>query len=495
MKLRPYQSALLQEINQAFTETPRVLLQLNTGGGKTVIFSHLATQYRRVLVVSHRIELVEQAANKLSAITGQPIGIIKAGYATEPDKPIQSASIQSLKSRQRHYSPFDLVIVDEAHHAIASTYQQLFTLYPDAHFLGVTATPIRLNGAGFRGTFDTLITGPTYTELRDLGYLAPYAYFRAATEMTTSGIAKQAGEYNQRQLNEANNPETLAAAVSAGYRKQLDGLSTIIFAPSVRHSMTIARRMTTDGIACAHLDGTTEAEERLKILKMLENREIDAVSNVGVLTEGYDYPGLEAIQICSPTLSLSKQLQMAGRVLRMAAGKERGVILDHTGNYRIHGLPCAEHPWTLDTTEDKSAPHPTEYDPVTGAIILLPPEQAPKEVDIEVELVSGTMDSAPARNPIEPDEPMTASDVDPAEQSALAWWTGHIDRMFDYAELAGHKPESTIYALKDFSRDRGLLPPSKVIQMFVRRLGKKPGMAYFLERDMRAAIASLPLCG
>lgn len=382
--LRPYQTDLIQQAGAFFQTNNRLLLQLNTGGGKTVIFSAIAKQYERVLVVSHRKELVQQAASKLATVTGQSVGIIKAGYEIEAGKPYQSASIQSLRSRQHRYEPFDLVVIDEAHHATAKTYLDLFDLYPNAKFLGVTATPCRTNGEGFADIFEHLITGPSYSELRTLRYLADYRYFKAEHSVVTKGARKVRGEYSAADLNRLNEPSELALAVASAYLEQLSGLSTIVFAPSVRHSLVIAEQMRARGIAAAHIDGDTDPDERDRLTAMLERRDLDVISNVGIFTEGYDYPGLEAIQICSPTLSLSKHLQMIGRVLRPAAGKERGVILDHTQNYLTHGLPCTERSWSLKAGQGgKQAAHRVKANEDTGCVEADP---SPIPVDIAVQI-------------------------------------------------------------------------------------------------------------
>jgi superfamily II DNA or RNA helicase len=175
-ELRDYQRKLIDDILTAFGSYTRVMAQLPTGGGKTVIFAYIAGLYasqgQRVLVLAHREELINQAWQKLSDLTPYPVGIIKAGIKPDLTCPIQVASVQTMVNRLEAYAPFDLIIVDEAHHAPCDTYQRILGHYPMAQVLGMTATVWRMDGKGFEDLFDHLCLGPSTMELIKKGYLS-----------------------------------------------------------------------------------------------------------------------------------------------------------------------------------------------------------------------------------------------------------------------------------------------------------------------------------
>lgn len=161
IQLRDYQQALIQGILEGWKQDKRLIAQLPTGGGKTIIFCAIACEfYNRgefVLILVHRQELLQQAEAKIQAATGIIPGIVKAGIKPDYDVPIQIASVQSLVNRLSYFEQFGLIITDEAHHATAKTYRKIYEAFPDSYHLGVTATPIRLDGTGFKDCYDNLI--------------------------------------------------------------------------------------------------------------------------------------------------------------------------------------------------------------------------------------------------------------------------------------------------------------------------------------------------
>jgi superfamily II DNA or RNA helicase len=358
IELRDYQQSLLQGLFEAWSEKRRVMAQLPTGGGKTIIFSFLANEVAhhgdRVLVLAHREELITQAAAKLEAVTGKPVGIIKAGYAPNPLFPIQVASVQTLVNRLRDWPDFGLIVVDESHHSTANTYRKILEAYPDAYQLGVTATPIRTDGSGFRDLFDALVTGPTVKELIDLGHLSRFKLF-GAKPMETKGVRTVAGDFSAAGLAKANNVVKLSGDLVEAYRHHCPDRRCLVFAISVAYSQAIAARYNAAGIPAIHLDGETPSEERREALARFAAGEIKVISNCGLFGEGLDIPALEAVQIARPTKSLSLWLQMVGRALRPAPGKEFAILIDHTKNHLIHGLPTRKRIWSLDGVESMPA--------------------------------------------------------------------------------------------------------------------------------------------
>ena len=357
MKLRPYQSKLSSDICAAWAAGHRrVLAQLPTGGGKTVLFSDVASDFisrgLRVLVIAHREEIITQAASKLATATGSPVGIIKAGYPFEPQHQLQVASIQTLVNRLDVAGDFDLIVIDECHHHQGgNSYGKALSQYPDALILGVTATPIRGDGGGFDDLYDVLVCGPTTGELIDGGHLARYRLIADEHQMSTKGVKITAGEFNQKQLAAANDIIELAGSIVGSYREQADGKRAIVFAINVAHSKAIAAAYTQAGIPAAHLDGDSTPDERKTALTAFADGSIRVLTNCALFTEGFDLPAIEVVQIAKPTKSLGLWLQMLGRGLRTAPGKDEAILIDHSDNWRRLGTPTRPRLWMLEGVE------------------------------------------------------------------------------------------------------------------------------------------------
>jgi superfamily II DNA or RNA helicase len=196
-QLRDYQQGLVDDIRGHFARgAPRICLQLATGGGKTICFAFIVAaavaKSSRVLILIHRIELVEQIAATLARF-GVPYGIIAAGYP-ETDAPVQVASVQTLVRRLDDIGAYDLVVIDEAHHAVAGTWRTILDAVPGAKVLGVTATPERLDGKGLGDVFDELVLGPDMRDLIGQVFLAPYVAFAPKNAPDLRRIKVTAGE-------------------------------------------------------------------------------------------------------------------------------------------------------------------------------------------------------------------------------------------------------------------------------------------------------------
>ena len=353
--LRDYQATLIRAVYEQWHHAPRVMAQLPTGGGKTVIFSAIASEFTRrgepVLVLAHRQELIDQAADKLQAIADCPIGIVRAGHRPDYGAPIQVASVQSLSRRLAHLRPPGLIIIDEAHHSTASSYRKALGAFPTAYVLGVTATPIRTDGSGFEDCFDALVTGPTVAELIDAGHLSQYRLFADPSPMQTKGARTRQGDYSTGDVADLNPVVELSGNLVTSYRQHCPGKRCIVFAVNCDHSRAIADRYQAHGIPAAHLDGETPQEVRVATLARFAAGELLVLSNVGLFTEGFDLPALDAVQIARPTKSLGLWLQMLGRALRPKPDGSNAVLLDHTKNWAIHGLPTRPRRWSLAGVE------------------------------------------------------------------------------------------------------------------------------------------------
>ncbi len=319
-----------------------------TGTGKTVLFSEIVRkgheQQKKILIVAHRKELIEQIEGKLKNY-GVEAGIIMAGVKPDYSKIVQVASIQTLS--RRDHPEANLIIIDECHHAKADSYKQLWSIYPNAKFLGVTATPIRLSGEGFNDLFDVLVPSMSVSEFVRQGHLSNVKHL-VCSHPNLKDVKKQRGDYVTEMLKNVMLDEGLMGNLIESYRKKAWGKSTIVFAVDVEHSQSIVERYKSAGIAAEHIDANTPKVDRNNILAAFKRKEINVVSNVEIITEGFDFPECEVVQLARPTKSLSLYLQMVGRVMRVAKGKEHGFVLDNAGLWLEHGLSTIDREWSLE---------------------------------------------------------------------------------------------------------------------------------------------------
>lgn len=340
------------------------MLQLPTGGGKTVTFVELIKKYllnkKRVILLAHREELILQAWNTLHK-NKILAGVIKGDQPVNYSFPAQVASIQTI-IRRKNLPEADLIIIDEAHHAQSdNSYGEIINKYPNAKILGVTATPYRLSGHGFTDVFEKLIQSVTFKELVNCGYLTPLKYLVGSIP-DLSHIKVTHGDYNERETAKVMEMAPLVES----YMQHCKGMAGVVFAVNVEHSLDIVRKYNEAGVPARHLDANTPDQERRQILSNFKNGLIKIISNVGIITEGFDFPNMEFVQLARPTKSLSMYLQMVGRVTRVdndvisgiqdddarrfavsCSRKPFGFILDNAGTWQEHGLPEQEFNWEL----------------------------------------------------------------------------------------------------------------------------------------------------
>ncbi|MGL5720190.1 MAG: DEAD/DEAH box helicase, partial [Alphaproteobacteria bacterium] len=324
MELRNYQKDFCSRILSHFASgQKRVLAQMPTGGGKTQVFSAIAAKFvsfeKKVLILAHREELIYQAANKIKEVCGIEAGIIKASEKMDLRSPIQVASVQTL-ARRLETSQFkalkcDLVVVDEAHHVVCSTYQKILDEMPRAYCLGVTATPSRLDGKGFREVFDEIVCSISPKELIEQGYLSRYKLFADSNPMSTKGLKIANGDYRASDVAKINDAIAVSKNLVESYQKHLQGKRCLVFAINVAHSRVVADAYSKAGVEAVHLDGQTDKRIRKSAIEAFASGEVKVLCNVELFTEGTDIPALDGVQIARPTASLAMWLQMVGRVL------------------------------------------------------------------------------------------------------------------------------------------------------------------------------------
>jgi superfamily II DNA or RNA helicase len=415
LQLRDYQESLIQGIYERWKlGDKRVMAQMPTGAGKSCLFAAIARDLAAegVLVIAHRQELIYQAQAHLQRWCDEPVGVIMAGCKPNPLFGIQVASIQTLM--RRSLPKAGLVIIDESHHSISRTYKEVINAYPNAYILGVTATPCRADGTGFDDLFESLVCGPTVKQLIKAGHLSKYRMFADANPISTKGVKTTAGDFNQKQLANAVDAIALSGNLIDSYRQYADGKRNVVFAINVEHSQTIAERFNAAGIPAKHLDGTTPSEERKAALDAFRAGTIQVLSNCNLISEGFDLPAIECVQLARPTKSLSLFLQQVGRALRPADGKDHAVIIDHTKNWAIFGRPDRDRIWTLEGVQEEIK-RKLKRKP-DGEVVE--EEEKPPIVEADAKLI----------------------EVDESIDEALQFEVAELDKLIEIAKAKGYKP-------------------------------------------------------
>jgi len=363
---RQYQRDIIADYHETVAAgQTRIILVAPTGAGKTVIAADIIkaaiASWRRILVVSHRREIVAQTSEKLTGL-GISHGIIQAGFSPRPLEPVQVASIQTLHARAIRTDRMDLpiahlLVIDECHHAPASTYQAIIDAYPaDTILLGLTATPCRGDGRGLGSIFQVIIETPQVAELIKLGYLVKTKVFAPVLSPDLTGVRVQAGDYVEGQLAARMDVPKLIGGIVEHWLKFSERRRTVCFAVNVAHSVHLRDEFIKSGVRAEHIDGSTPKPERDAILGRLASGEIELVTNCMVLTEGWDMPEVGCCILARPTKKMGLFRQMIGRVLRPAEGKRDAIVLDHSGAVFRHGLPEDYVEWKLDPDHRAESP-------------------------------------------------------------------------------------------------------------------------------------------
>lgn len=410
-RLRVYQDQLADAIRAAFREGHRAVLAVApTGAGKTVLFSYIALQAsqkgRRVLVMAHRDQLIKQASRKL-ADNGVQHGIIMAGFTPHQRRAVQVASVQTLVRRIEKMKAaeaaasaaartaalaagkseedadkagraaakalgFDLIVIDEAHLSAAASYKAILAAWPDALVLGVTGSPIRLDGKGLGrhagGSFDVIVESIGIRDLIDEGYLVRPAYFGSKEKIDVSGIKKIGGDYDSDALAAIMDKPKITGSAIEQYRKHCPGVPAVAWCTNVAHAKHVAEEFTANGIPALALSGEDDSTARDRALAALADGSLKVITFAMLLVEGVDCPAIGAVILLRPTMSLSSYLQVIGRGLRpifaegmpldtaeqrfaaIDAGPKgrKCFVLDHCDLWSKHGFAHQAREWSLD---------------------------------------------------------------------------------------------------------------------------------------------------
>ena len=360
--LRAYQSSARAELRAAIAKLrsadkpQRVLLVSPTGSGKTTIASAIiegaVAKGGDVLFLAHRKELIDQCSQRLDG-AGVDHGILMAKHPrAAPWAHVQVASIPTLTRRLCNLPPATLIIVDEAHHARATTYTHILDRYPGVPVIGLTATPWRQDNRGLGELFEDLVVAARPHELIQQGHLVPYTGF-AYDVPQLDKVKRTGGDYQNDGLALVMSNSQLAGNIVEQWQRHCAGKRTVLFAVNVAHSLALVARFQAAGVATEHVDGTTPKDEREGVLRRLARGETTVVCNVNVLTEGWDCPEVEVVILARPTLSVGLYMQMIGRGLRPSSGKLICRIHDHAGNILRHGVPDLDRDYSLKSDNRK----------------------------------------------------------------------------------------------------------------------------------------------
>lgn len=442
-RLRDYQRKAVNDIlnlwrngNSGYN-IHNVMLQMPTGTGKTRLFVALinalnateASAFRlrhqpRFLIVTHRVELVEQISETLNNhyhLNHKILGRKEASPQPSPvgretETTIFVSSIQyisrQLKNRwsrgvrNNDLTRFDFIIVDEAHHSLADSYLWLWDTYPDAFKLGVTATPYRLRGSSFTDLFEVLIKSQKISDFIEQGYLADYRFFTVSEKQTALQKVNRltkvniGGDYQTKDLQDiyANSEEI--QYLYKCYEEHVKGKRGIIYAVNQLHAEMIATYFAEQGVSIANIDSKTESSKRKELIAHFRSGELQVLVNVELFGEGFDCPAIEFAMLARPTKSLAMYLQQVGRALRpMPSASEklkvksekfdsRVIILDCVGLYNRFGLPERERNWDAHfrgskiESENYSKKLGVDED-VDGMLEVNTPRIAPKKETVE----------------------------------------------------------------------------------------------------------------
>ena len=353
IKLFDYQEDMKERIEKALRLHRSVMAQMPTGTGKTYLLTAVIDSFvednpnTKVWIVAHRKELVSQIEETIKKFYS---------YSSSKNKSLLvSVKAMSIQWLSRHYNEIEeepgMIVIDEAHHALAKTYKEMWERFPKAKFLGLTATPYRLNGKGFMDLFGVLVQSWNIPEFISKGRLATYDFVSiksdGVTQRLIDSLQKRGadGDYQNKEMDMLLNKRPSIERLYQSFEEYGKDRKGIVYAINISHAKKIMELYQEHGIKAVAIDSKTPAAERQADIEAFKKGDIQVLVNVDIFSEGFDCPDVEFVQLARPTLSLAKYLQMVGRGLRVAKGKKNCVIIDNVGLYRVFGLPSQVWNW------------------------------------------------------------------------------------------------------------------------------------------------------
>ena len=353
IKLFDYQEDMKERIEKALRLHRSVMAQMPTGTGKTYLLTAVIDSFvsnnpmEKVWIVAHRRELVSQI--------DETVRKFHSYSASNTSSLLSSVKAVSIQWLSKHYDEIEeepgMIVIDEAHHALAKTYKEMWERFPKAKFLGLTATPCRLNGKGFTDLFDVLVQSWDVPEFISKGRLATYDFVSiksdGVTQQLINSLQKRGadGDYQNKEMDMLLNKKPSIERLYQSLEEFGKDRKGIVYAINISHAQKITNLYQEHGVKAIAIDSKTPATERQQDIEAFKKGDIQVLVNVDIFSEGFDCPDVEFVQLARPTLSLAKYLQMVGRGLRVAKGKKNCVIIDNVGLYRVFGLPSQVWNW------------------------------------------------------------------------------------------------------------------------------------------------------
>ena len=374
IELFDYQEDMKARIEKALCLHRSVMAQMPTGTGKTYLLTAVIDSFVRanpkakVWIVAHRRELVSQIDETVRKFHS---------YSSATSSLLSSVKAMSIQWLSKHYDEIEekpgMIVIDEAHHALAKTYKEMWERFPKAKFLGLTATPCRLNGKGFTDLFDVLVQSWGVPEFISKGRLATYDFVSiksdGVTQRLIDSLQKRGadGDYQNKEMDMLLNKKPSIERLYRSLEEFGKDRKGIVYAINISHAQKITKLYQEHGVKAIAIDSKTPATERQQDIEAFKKGDIQVLVNVDIFSEGFDCPDVEFVQLARPTLSLAKYLQMVGRGLRVAKGKKNCVIIDNVGLYRVFGLPSQVWNWNamfegkLKVGKKKETPKEREF--------------------------------------------------------------------------------------------------------------------------------------
>ena len=355
IKLYDYQEDMKERIEGELRLHRSVMAQMPTGTGKTYLLTAVIDSFvsnnpmEKVWIVAHRRELVSQI--------DETVRKFHSYFASNTSSLLSSVKAMSIQWLMRHYDEIEeepgMIVIDEAHHALAKTYKEMWERFPKAKFLGLTATPCRLNGKGFTDLFDILVQSWSVPEFISKGRLATYDFVSiksdGVTQQLIDSLQKRGadGDYQNKEMDMLLNKKPSIERLYQSLEEFGKDRKGIVYAINISHAQKITKLYQEHGVKAIAIDSKTPAVERQQDIEAFKKGDIQVLVNVDIFSEGFDCPDVEFVQLARPTLSLAKYLQMVGRGLRVVKGKKNSVIIDNVGLYRVFGLPSQAWNWNV----------------------------------------------------------------------------------------------------------------------------------------------------
>ena len=375
IKLFDYQEDMKERIEKALRLHRSVMAQMPTGTGKTYLLTAVIDSFvnynpmEKVWIVAHRRELVSQI--------DETVRKFHSYSSSNTSSLLSSVKAVSIQWLSKHYDEIEekpgMIVIDEAHHALAKTYKEMWERFPKAKFLGLTATPCRLNGKGFTDLFDVLVQSWGVPEFISKGRLATYDFVSiksdGVTQRLIDSLQKRGadGDYQNKEMDMLLNKKPSIERLYRSLEEFGKDRKGIVYAINISHAQKITKLYQEHGVKAIAIDSKTPATERQQDIEAFKKGDIQVLVNVDIFSEGFDCPDVEFVQLARPTLSLAKYLQMVGRGLRVANGKKNCVIIDNVGLYRVFGLPSQVWNWNamfegkLKVGKKKETPKEKEF--------------------------------------------------------------------------------------------------------------------------------------